>query len=160
MKTATRFLVGVMVTSLALAVTGGWAWGQETKKAPPKTDGALPAGCIQVQHVLIGFKGSVPNKPIERTKEASAKVAQQVFGLAKKGENFDNLVATFTADSVPGVYLLCDLPKKPGPEFWLRSGMVKSFGDVAFSLKVGEVGMTQFDPHFSPYGWHIIKRLK
>lgn len=160
MTIAARILVRGLVASLVLMPAAGAALAQTEKAAPKAQVEALPGGCVEVQHVLIGFKGSVPNKVIERTKEASAKVAEQVLALAKKGENFDNLVATFTADSVPGVYLLCDLPNKPGPQFWLRSGMVKSFGDVAFRLKVGEVGMASFDPHFSPYGWHIIKRLK
>ena len=38
--------------------------------------------------------------------------------------------------------------------------MVGCFGDVSFSLAVGEIGMCDFEPKGSPYGWHIIKRLK
>ena len=41
-----------------------------------------------------------------------------------------------------------------------RSGMVPGFGDTAFSLEVGEVGMTDHHAQASPYGWHIIKRLE
>ena len=40
-----------------------------------------------------------------------------------------------------------------------RSGMVRGFGDVAFSLEVGEIGMAKYSVGSSPYGWHIIKRL-
>jgi parvulin-like peptidyl-prolyl isomerase len=41
-----------------------------------------------------------------------------------------------------------------------RGGMVKAFGDVSFRLNVGETGMTVFHADDSPYGWHIIKRIK
>ena len=41
-----------------------------------------------------------------------------------------------------------------------RGRMVKSFGDVAFSLEVGEVGLAEHDATTSPFGWHVIKRLE
>ena len=39
-----------------------------------------------------------------------------------------------------------------------REQMVSAFGDVAFGLEVGEVGMAAYDPSSSPFGWHIILR--
>jgi parvulin-like peptidyl-prolyl isomerase len=41
-----------------------------------------------------------------------------------------------------------------------REGMVPAFGNVGFALNVGEIGIADFDPQTSPFGWHIIKRLK
>jgi parvulin-like peptidyl-prolyl isomerase len=38
--------------------------------------------------------------------------------------------------------------------------MVPAFGDVGFQLDAGQVGMASYDRDKSPYGWHIIKRLK
>jgi parvulin-like peptidyl-prolyl isomerase len=38
--------------------------------------------------------------------------------------------------------------------------MVPAFGNVGFSLAPGEIGMAEYDPRTSPYGWHIIKRLE
>ena len=46
------------------------------------------------------------------------------------------------------------------PDSVQRSGMVSSFGDVAFGLDVGEIGMARYHPGNSPYGWHIIKRIE
>ena len=43
---------------------------------------------------------------------------------------------------------------------YTRDDMVPNFGMVAFALEVGEVGMANFHPGNSPYGWHIIKRLE
>ncbi|MHC4380560.1 MAG: peptidylprolyl isomerase, partial [Planctomycetota bacterium] len=41
-----------------------------------------------------------------------------------------------------------------------RDQLVPAFGDVGFSLKVGEVGIANFDPEASPFGWHIIRRYE
>ena len=41
-----------------------------------------------------------------------------------------------------------------------RSDMVAAFGDVGFGLAVGEMGMADYDARKSPFGFHIIKRVK
>jgi len=117
---------------------------------------------ITVQHILIGFKGSVPGKPITRSKEEAAKLAQDVFKRAQAGENFDSLVVEYTDDMAPGIYKMAnhgataDMAKQIYP----RGQMVPAFGDVGFPLAVGEIGMAEYDPQSSPYGWHIIKRIE
>jgi hypothetical protein len=40
---------------------------------------------VTVQHILIGFEGSVPGKNITRTKEAARALATEVLAKAKKG---------------------------------------------------------------------------
>jgi parvulin-like peptidyl-prolyl isomerase len=37
---------------------------------------------------------------------------------------------------------------------------VLAFGEVGFRLIPGEIGVATFHPVKSPYGYHIIKRLK
>lgn len=41
-----------------------------------------------------------------------------------------------------------------------REQMAKAFGDVAFSLKAGEIGLAAYAEGVSPFGWHIIKRIE
>lgn len=41
-----------------------------------------------------------------------------------------------------------------------RARMVKAFGDVSFKVPVGGIGLAEYDPEASKYGWHIIKRLE
>ena len=41
-----------------------------------------------------------------------------------------------------------------------NSLIVWRFGNAGFPLAVGEVGIADFDQRNSPYGWHIVKRLK
>ncbi len=54
----------------------------------------------------------------------------------------EELIATLPAQSLP------------------RGRMAKGFGDVGFSLQVGEIGLAEYHLKDSPFGWHIIKRIK
>jgi hypothetical protein len=107
---------------------------------------------IEIQHVLISFKGAPRMPPsITRTKEEAKALAEKVYAEAVGGADFLTLVKQHTNDSAPGIYPMT----KSG-----RTQMVKGFGDVGFRLKVGEIGVAPWDATASPYGWHIIKRLK
>ncbi len=125
---------------------------------------------ITVQHILVGFRGSVPGKEIERTKEESDELAHKLLQRARAGEDFAQLVQEFTNDQSPGIYSMSNFSTEVAPEVrennaptgsvYPRGGMVRSFGDISFGLEPGEIGMTEYDATNSPYGWHIIKRLK
>jgi len=106
---------------------------------------------IEIQHVLIGFKGAPRMDKVSRSKDEAKVLAQKVFDQAMGGGDFDALVKQYTDDSAPGIYPLTKAS---------RAGMVKSFGDVGFRLKVGEIGVAPWDATASPFGWHIIKRVK
>jgi parvulin-like peptidyl-prolyl isomerase len=43
---------------------------------------------------------------------------------------------------------------------YARGSMVPAFGNVGFTLKVGDIGIADYDPRTSPYGYHVIKRLQ
>ncbi len=115
---------------------------------------------ITVQHILIGFKGSVPGKNITRTQEEARKLAIEVQKKAQKGD-FLELVKKHTDDSAPGIYKMSNIGVEPTQgDVFPRDRMVPAFGDVGFKLKKGAVGMADFNPKTSPYGYHIIKRLE
>ena len=137
--------------------------GMDTTAKPEATaQPALPAGHIEVQHVLIGFVGTIPGKNITRSQDEAKTLAYQILDRAKKGEDFGQLVQQNTDDQYPGIYRLADRGQtadQSAGEF-PRDGMVKGFSDVAFSLKPGEVGIADYNKPNSPYGWHIIKRLR
>jgi len=164
-----------IATLAILALTCTIALAEAPASQPsPKAGAAAPAAGPQpdhvvIQHILIGFEGSVPGKNITRTKEAARALAAEVYARAQKGEDFDALVKQYTDDSAPGIYALANTdvpiaPLKPGTKArgheYPRGGMVKSFGDVGFSLKVGEIGMAEYDHANSKFGWHIIRRLE
>jgi hypothetical protein len=92
--------------------------------------------------------------------EANA-LAKELYSRAMAGEDFDMLVEEYTDDSFPGVYQMAkDADKAEGnPVIFARSQMAKNFGDVSFSLAVGEIGLAQYDPKDCKYGWHVIMRI-
>jgi parvulin-like peptidyl-prolyl isomerase len=115
---------------------------------------------VQVQHILIGFAGTVPGKNITRTREEAKALAYQILDRARKGEDFDELVRKYTDDSPPGIYGMAGTGVAAAPGEFPRSGMVAAFGNVGFSISPGNIGIADYDPTTSPFGWHIIKRLK
>jgi hypothetical protein len=117
---------------------------------------------VTVQHILIAFEGSIPKETVTRTQEEAEKLALEVYERAKKGEDFDKLVKEYTDDQYPGVYGMSNfnVESDQNQEESSRSQMVKAFGDVSFRLSVNGIGLAEYDPEDSKYGWHIIKRIK
>jgi len=98
---------------------------------------------IEVQHILIAFKGVPKVRNVTRTKEEAKALAEKVYAEVIAGGDFDALVKQYTNDSAPGKYTLT----KAGRADW-----AKSFGDVGFRLKVGEIGVAPWDAKASPFG--------
>jgi hypothetical protein len=117
---------------------------------------------VEVQHVLVGFQGSVPGKTIARSQAEAEALAAELLARANAGEDFDAMVAEYTDDSYPGIYRLANtgVPANLQLAEYPRASMVKAFGDVSFALPVGGVGVATYDAVASPYGWHVIKRLE
>lgn len=113
---------------------------------------------VQVQHILIAFAGS--GTRATRTKEEAKKLAYEILDRARKGEDFDALVRQHTDDSPPGIYGMAGIGVAPAAGEYPRDGMVPAFGNVGFAISPGNIGIADWDAKASPYGWHIIKRLK
>jgi len=141
-----RHLAIALVVALAFALPGHAGKGEP--------------GRVSVQHILIGFKDSIPGRKLPRSKKEARALADELLKRAQEGEDFLKLVEEYTDDKPPGIYLLTndDAPRVAGSR--QRKEMVPGFGDVAFSLKVDEIGMADYSFRLSPYGWHIIKRLE
>ena len=114
---------------------------------------------VLVAHVLVAFDGAARSKAT-RSKEAAEKLAYEMLARARKGEDFNKLIKDFSDDSGPGVYGMANHRISPFGDEYERRKMAAAFGDVGFKLEVGSIGMSVYDPQKSPFGWHIIKRLK
>jgi hypothetical protein len=150
----------IRMALLAAVVAGAGvvvAFAEGTQTAPAA--GAEPEH-IQVQHCLISFTGKLPGKNVTRTQDEARKLAYDILARAKKGEDFDALVKQYTDDQHPGIYGMSNKGVAPATGEYPRTQMVPAFGDVGFKLKVGEVGISDYNEATSPYGWHIIKRVK
>jgi peptidyl-prolyl cis-trans isomerase B (cyclophilin B) len=123
---------------------------------------------ITVQHILIGFKdaaGFVGRSDVTaaaqaRTQEQAKTLAYELLGRAKAGEDFDALMKQYSDDTGGGTYGMANTGVTPVGDEAQRQGMVAAFGDVGFELKVGEVGIAEYDVQSSYFGYHVIKRVK
>ena len=145
------------VAVLAAFALGCGAGAESKPEPPPPRSGPEPEH-ILVAHVLVAFQGT--GTKATRTQGVAEKLATDVLARAKKGEDFHKLIKELSDDSGDGVYGMVNLRVKPNAGEYPRQGMVAAFGDVGFTLEVGGIGMSSFDPQKSPYGWHIIKRVK
>lgn len=148
---------------LFIAACGEPTAPKATPPPPPASplEAAIPEpDVITVKHVLVAFKeGARSLNP--RSREEAAKLAEEVLKRARAGEDFDKLMKEFSSDTGGGTYAMANHGVTPGgPEQFQRSGMVPAFGNVGFRLKVGETGLAPHDPVASPFGWHVIKRVK
>lgn len=115
---------------------------------------------VEVQHLLVSFAGT--GTEAKRTKAEAENLAGDLYAKIADGADIDALIKQHTDDSYPGVYgMVADKAEQDleNNRFW-RQGMVAAFGDTGWRLKVGEVGVALFNDKASPYGWHIIKRIK
>ena len=106
---------------------------------------------IVVQHVLISFQGAPRMTTVTRSKDDARQSAEKIWNKAMQGADFAALMKAHSDDTGPGEYPMTKAT---------RSQMVRSFGDVAYRLRVGDIGVAQWDATGSPFGWHIIKRIK
>ena len=112
---------------------------------------------VEVQHLLVSFAGT--GTRATRTKSEAEALAGDLWQQIQDGADFEALIREHTDDSPPGIYTMVD-GVAPGPGQYPRRGMVAAFGNVGWRLDVGEFGVAGFDADTSPYGWHIIKRLR
>ena len=153
-----RSLVSLL---LVLLVAGcSFAASEKPEEATEESVEVNEPDHIKVQHILISFEGKLSGKNITRTAEEAKKLAFDLMERAKKGEDFDALVKEHTDDSHPGIYGMVNKGVTAAQGESPRGRMVAAFGNVGFKLKVGDIGMANYDPAESPFGYHIIKRIE
>jgi parvulin-like peptidyl-prolyl isomerase len=121
--------------------------------APPASTAAAapdapPPTTVAAQHILVAYKGAKgAPKTVTRSKADAKKRAEEVLAHVRAGEDFTELVKTYTDD--PG-----SAERLGSVGKFTREKMDKAFSDAAFALKVDEVsGVVE-----TPFGFHLIKR--
>ena len=115
---------------------------------------------VTVQHICISFQGAAPGTIATRSKADAEKLAAETFNRARNATDFDMLMKALSDDLAGGTYTMCNKGVTPELGEFGRVMMVPAFGDLGFKLQVGEIGIAVYDATASPFGWHIIKRLK
>jgi hypothetical protein len=118
--------------------------GEDAAACPKKPEKVDPL--IRVAHVLVGYKGSLPGKAIERTKDESLALAKKLAHEGRKGgTEFIKLVWEHSSDPGPGVYDVTPAT---------RMRYVPPFTKMAESLGVGQVDVVE-----TRFGYHVMKRM-
>lgn len=119
---------------------------------------------VTIQHLLVAVAGGGVQGARRTPAEAGALTAE-LLARSLQGEDFDTLVKNYTDEVHPGIYTM-SLEPGTAPGVHPRADMVACLGDVAWRLRVGEIGVAPYDggsaghePR-SPHGYHLIKRLE
>ncbi len=119
---------------------------------------------IEVTFLLVSFKGRTPKAT--RTQDRARQDAADLLDRARKGEDFEEMVKRECEPEFrnSGAFGIANYEvKSEGNEasrLGLAMRMGSAFGDLAFRLKVGEIGMVEYESRRNPLGWFILKRLK
>jgi len=116
---------------------------------------------IELQHILISFAGT--RTAATRTQAEAQLLAAEVLGEAQSGQSFSELMKKYSDDTGSGQYALRNNGVQSDPSIsneYARGQMVPAFGNTGFKLDVGEIDMANFSKKDSPFGWHIIKRVR
>lgn len=111
---------------------------------------------IRVRHLLIGFAGS--GAGATRTREEAESLAAELWQWCEDGATLEDLLSDDSLEVGSDTYTV----RAPGAVVSgavSRDALVPGFGDVAWRLDVGQIGVCPHDPQSSPYGWHLIQRL-
>lgn len=106
---------------------------------------------VKVEHILIAFRGAPRIQGVTRSLEEAERLTARLLKQIQAGADFGALRKKYSDDPGPGIYPM----SKDN-----RQRMVPHFGNVAWRLKVGEVGVAPHDRQKSPFGFHIIKRVE
>jgi len=152
-----------MKTWFSIAILAAAAGCDSGSPPAPTIAGGVRAepGRLRALHVLVPFRGA-HNAPdtVTRTQDEAEVLAREILARARRGEDFEKLMKDYSSDPGKGNYALVNhgVPPKSGDT--KRDKFVSGFTKVAFSLEVGDVGMTQYDKADSPFGYHVIKRIE
>jgi len=152
----------------ALAALPGCAFFEAVGFAPDHPDEtavrAAPTreepAYVDVQHVLVAVQGTgVPG--VTRTKEEAERLAQQVLERAQKGQDFRELVRLYSDERRgDGTLRIANFGMTAGPDEYERGRLARGFARAAFALEPGDITLVPWDPPGSPYGWHVLRRIR
>ena len=115
------------------------AFYDENKETIFKYDG------VRAKHILIMPETDEEGNSTDKQWNTAKSTADKVYKLAKKGEDFDSLVAEYNMD--PGV------ESNPDGYTFAKGEMVAEFEEKCYEMEIGEIS----EPVKTAYGYHIIK---
>ena len=138
---------------------------EKPKVAPPR---AVSVEKVLVDRILIACRESRYKHAhkILRTREEARKHAYRLLRLLEGGADFAILKKVHSDDRDPktdeplGPWVYCNDGVRHLAGEIPRSSMSRVFGDLVFSMKVGEMGIVAYEPKNLTQGFDVVKRLK
>jgi len=154
----------LILAVLAVACADDNSTTEPSSKQPQKQQPRVVPNYVTVEHILIGVAGNPRMKQVTRTNDDAKQLVDDILAQLDEGTDFEKLKQQHSDDRgrtgrANGPYDMANRGMNPGSAT-PRENMVPGFGDVSFSLEVGEVGVAEYDPAKSPFGYHIVKRVK
>jgi len=162
-------------TLLFLACVAACDAKRPAPPAPPSPAPAEPVAAapprqprrVTYDHILITFKGAHKRVSSSLTREQAEALAKSLFERLEAGVvDWNAAKAEYTADrgmktGAPlGPYVMVNDGVQYAAGEIPRANAARGLGDLVFFLKVGEIGLVEYDPKTSEYGWHIVKRIE
>ena len=151
-----------MRVALLIACAFVMACGTESEKPAEEKTLVKEPDRIEVDHILIGVKSPRLPRATRSVAEAEELARKLLADLEGGDADWAGLKRRYSDDPPPGgPYKMSNRgvpPTRPGE--YPREQMATAFGDVGFQLEVGGIGLAEYDPAKSPFGYHIIKRTK
>jgi len=99
---------------------------------------------------------------VTRTLAEAESMARRVLAAAEDGAVFAELVRLYGDDRTnDGVLAIANFGVSPASFGELeRVALARDFGDAAFALDVGDVRLVRYHEDRSPFGYHVLTRLR
>jgi hypothetical protein len=153
-------VLALAAASCSLARDAGLAPAEPDRVALAEPLPVDESAHVVVQHVLVAFDGTGV-AAVTRSKADAQRLAQRVLADARAGRQFRELVRLFSDDrGNDGTIEIANWGVTPGPSERERRTLVRGFTAAAFRLAPDEIALVEYDPVASPFGWHVIKRVR
>jgi len=125
---------------------------------------------VYIDRILVTYRGNPFDVEARRTLEEARRLAQSIAERARAGEDFKELRNGYSDDRADGggvangPYILMNYGVPIAPTLadrprMLREAMGRRLGDVAFSMRVGEIALVEYDAEAYPLGFEVIRCL-
>jgi hypothetical protein len=163
--------------SLALLLAAACAKEEPPPRPEPPPPDPKPVAAsglpdrVTYEQILVVFEGSYVRDgrvkvETRRTREEAGALARSLLERAQAGVDFDALKEEWSddRDASTGLALGPYTTVKDGlrrePAEIPLSRLSKAMADVVYRLKVGEVGLVEYDERRSSDGWLVVKRIR
>ena len=118
---------------------------------------------VVVRHIFLPWAGAKAAKPAttKRTRQEAFALAREIVGKVRAGTPFDGLVAKYHSKTgYPSEMTINITPAAAVKGSIPATRLPRAVARLAFALDKGEVGLAEWHRKDSPFGYHVLIRIK